>query len=110
MKSQLSWGVPQLKFRHKIHEIWIILVLQFCGDSFTIALLQNRKTILLSHRGGTTAFRQWGQDFLFISLTAFSPNFNGGNKVVLPPQLYHSEGKLPPLPYGAHGVIARCHA
>ena len=30
-------------------------------------------------QGGATAFRQWGQDFLFISFTACSLNFSGGN-------------------------------
>ena len=39
-----------------------------------------------SSRGGATAFRQWGQDFLFISFTACSPNFSGENNIVLPPQ------------------------
>ena len=50
-------------------------------------------------------FRQWGQYFLFTSFTACSPNFSGGNNIVLPPQPHFSGGKLPPLPYGgaAHG-------
>ena len=46
------------------------------------------------------AFCQWGQDFLFISFTAWSPNFSGGNNIVLPPQPHLSGGKLPPLSYG----------
>ena len=54
----------------------------------------------LGTRGGATAFRQWGQYFLFISLTACFPNFSGGNNIVLPPQPQLSGGKLPPLPYG----------
>ena len=37
----------------------------------------------LPPRGGVTAFRQWGQDFLFISFTACSPNFSGGNNIVV---------------------------
>ena len=59
-------------------------------------------------RGGATAFRQWGQDFLFISFTACSPNFSGGNNIVLPPQPHLSGGKLPPLPYG--GAAHRLNA
>ena len=60
-----------------------------------------RTRVCLFARGGATAFRQWGQDFLFISFTACSPNFSGGNNIVLPPHSYLSGGKLPPLPYGA---------
>ena len=61
-------------------------------------------------RGGATAFRQWGQDFLFLSLTAFSPNFSGGNNTVLPSQPHLSGGNLPPLPCGgaADGGGRRC--
>ena len=57
-------------------------------------------------RGGATAFRQWEQNFLFLSFTAFSPNLSGGNNTVLPPQPHLSGGKLPPLPCGgaAHGA------
>ena len=51
-------------------------------------------------RGGATAFRQWGQDFLFILFTACSRNFSGDNNIILPPQVHLSGGKLPPLPYG----------
>ena len=51
-------------------------------------------------RGGASAIRQWGQNFLFISFTACPPNFSGGNNIVLPPQPHLSGGKLPPLPCG----------
>ena len=64
---------------------------------------------MLKVRGGATAFRQWGQNFFFISFTACSPNFRRGNNIVLPPQPHLSGGKLPPLPYGgaahAQGTI-----
>ena len=64
-------------------------------------------------RGGATAFRQWGQYFLFTSFTACSLNFSGGNNIVLPtvlpPQPHLSEGKLLPLPYSgaAHAYDSR---
>ena len=60
----------------------------------------------LSTGGGATAFLQWGQYFLFISFTACSPNFSGGNNIVLPPWPHLSGSKLPPLPYGgaAHAL------
>ena len=57
-------------------------------------------------RGGATAFRQWGKDFLSISFTACSANFSGGNNILLPPQPHLSGGKLPPLPYG--GAAHEC--
>ena len=60
-------------------------------------------------RGGATAFRQWGQDFLFISFTACSPNSSGGNNIVLPPQPHLSGGKLPPLPYGGAAHACTSH-
>ena len=55
--------------------------------------------IAFDSRSSATAFRQWGQYFLFISFTACSPKFSGGNNIVLPPQPHLSGGKLPPLPY-----------
>ena len=45
-------------------------------------------------------FARWGQNFLFVSFTACSPEFTGGNDIALPPQPHLSGGKLPPLPDG----------
>ena len=61
---------------------------------------ENHLSIGSMVRGGATTFRLWGQDFVFISFTACSPNFSGGNNIVLPPRPHLSWGKLPPLPYG----------
>ena len=69
------------------------------SSPFFIAFFCHRAKIHLAG-GGATAFRQWGQYFLFISFTACSPNFSGGNNIALPPQPHLSGGKLPPLPYG----------
>ena len=49
-------------------------------------------------RAAPRLFASGGQNFIFISLTACSPNFSEGNNIVLPPQPHLSEGKLPPLP------------
>ena len=61
-----------------------------------------RTDFMTSVRGGATVFRQCsgGNISLLISFTACSPNFSGGNNIVLPPQIHLSGGKLPPLPYG----------
>ena len=44
---------------------------------FRLSALQSPISSSLIARGGATAFRQWGQHFLFISFTANSPNFSG---------------------------------
>ena len=44
--------------------------------------------------------------YLPISFTACSPNFSGGNNIVLLPQPHLSGGKLPPLPYGGDAHVS----
>ena len=49
-------------------------------------------------RGGATIFRQWGQDFLFISFTTCSLNFSGGNNIVLHHSLISVRASCPHCP------------
>ena len=49
-------------------------------------------------RGGATAFRQWGQDFLFISFTLCSTNFSVGNNIALPHSLISAGASCPHCP------------
>ena len=66
----------------------------------SVSVVSLSEFLYLHVQGRRRDFSPVGQAFLFISFTACSPNFSGGNNIVLPPQPHLSGGKLPPLSYG----------